>query len=80
MSNKMMEKLAEYSGLSPEDAFAEYRAGFTRMDPQQRIDELRKVDVWFSEQGGEINKEQASLLQNKRALEDVHFALRKVGR
>lgn len=71
--------ISDYWSEDTEGEWVKYKTNFAMRPKVERIGELKKVDSWL-ENETKITKEHAAILTRKRELEDVHWALDRLGK
>ena len=79
--NPIVENLKKYPRYfnDPANAWDNFKADFIRKSPEERVTDLFTVDQWMDTES-RVSHRAASLFNAKRELDDIHQAMRKVGR
>ena len=78
MTLKLDEAMSKYTDFDSDQVWDVFRENYTRATPE-RIAALQNLDQWL-ENEDQPTRSLSDLLLRKRQLQDVHFALRKIGR
>ena len=79
MTLKLDEAMSKYTDFDSDQVWDVFRENYTRATPAERIAALQNLDQWL-ENEDQPTRSLSDLLLRKRQLQDVHFALRKIGR
>ncbi len=70
--------ISDYWG-DTEGEWDKYKSNFATRPKAERVTELRKFDSWLDTQT-RPTREHAEILSRKRQVEDIHWALDRIGR